>query len=123
MPDVIASDATIATVLSSLRNPERYVCGVLDQMFACRKAHGNAAVRIGVTGTGLMPYYRVIFDAEDGSADSNDRIFGAYFDNHTPLEWKSSEASNRLWSSRFMSFEEVQALLPQVRPSRVRNVR
>lgn len=123
MHDVIASDATIATVLSSLKNPERYVCGVLDQMFVCRKARGNAAVRIGVTGTGLMPYYRVIFDTADGSPDSNDRIFGAYFDNHTPLEWKSREASNRLWSSCFMTFEEVQALLPQVRPSRVRCAR
>jgi hypothetical protein len=39
-------------VLSKLKNPERYVCGVLENLYSCRKAHGNAAVRIGVMGKG-----------------------------------------------------------------------
>lgn len=122
MSDQIEPNATIASVLSKLKSPERYVCGVLDNLYPCRKAHGNAAVRIGVMGKGMMPYYRVIFDAEPGKPDTDDRIFAAFFDNHTPLEWTTTEASNKSWSTRFMTFEEVQELLPKVRPNRGKRV-
>ncbi len=115
MSEAIPRDATIREVLSTLKSPDAYVAGVFGKVNECRRAHGNAAVRIGVTGKGLMPYYRVIFDAEQGEPDINDRIFGAYFDNHTPLEWTTAESSNALWSSRFMTYDEVRALLAEIR--------
>jgi hypothetical protein len=65
----------------------------------------------------MMPYYRVIFDAEPGKPDTDDRIFAAFFDNHTPLEWMTTEANNKSWSTSFMTFEEVQELRSKVRPN------
>jgi hypothetical protein len=73
----------------------------MENLYSCRKAHGNAAVRIGVMGKGTMPYYRV--------------IFAAFFNNHTPLEWTTTEANNKSRSTSFMTFEEVKDLRSKVR--------
>jgi hypothetical protein len=87
----------------------------MENLYSYRKAHGNAAVRIGVMGKGMMPYYRVIFDAEPGNPDTDDRIFAAFFNNHTPLEWTTTESNNKSWSTNFMTFGEVQDLRSKVR--------
>src|SRR5947209_5489022 len=55
----IAPDATIANVMSSLSQPEDYLCRVLQTIHEMRKAHGEVTVRIGITGQGKMPHYRV----------------------------------------------------------------
>ena len=111
-------DATIETVISTLRKPEDYVCGVLEKLHACRKDYGTAAVRIGITGRGVAPYYRIVHGAQAGSPDRDDQIYGAFYDNHRPLEAQTSSEMNGHWSSRFMTLEDVQDLrgrLPKAR--------
>ncbi|MDQ2764454.1 MAG: hypothetical protein M3Y22_13555 [Pseudomonadota bacterium] len=121
MKESLSKDATIMDVVGSLRSPDAYVSGVFGKLHECRKVHGAAAVRIGITGRGLCPYYRILYDFTAGQPDSSDKIFGAYFDNHTPLEWTTSEATNSLWSSRFATYDEVRALLGEMRPRRNAN--
>lgn len=111
-------NATIETVIATVRKPEDYVCGVLDKLYACRREHGAAAVRIGITGRGIVPYYRIVHGAQAGCPDRNDQIYGAFYDNHRPLEAATSSEMNGHWSDNFMTFEEVQDLrgrLPKAR--------
>src|ERR1700733_8502472 len=104
---VISPDATIADVMPTLSNPDGYVSGVLGRLHECKVAHGNAAVRIGTTGRGLIPYYRVVFS---NSSTGLEEIFGAFYgDNHAAF--KTYESPSQTWSSASMSYDEVERLL------------
>jgi len=56
---VMADDATIADVVGTLNKPLEYVRRVLERMWECKRQFGIALVRIGVTGEGRTPNYRV----------------------------------------------------------------
>lgn len=104
----IASDATLADIRDRLTKPEDHVATVLLTMQPCRKAHGNAYVRIGITGTGKVPYHKVVFLDADGA----EQLFGSF-------DGRNMDAGNKVhedtWSTRTMSFAEVQALLGEIR--------
>jgi hypothetical protein len=70
-------------------------------MRQCNAVHGNASIRIGITGTGQKPYYRVTYLSPTG----NEQIFGSFYDNHDPLENGFVETDN--WSTEPMAFDEV----------------
>jgi hypothetical protein len=103
MPKTISPDSTVATVWPHLVNQREYVSGLLYKMRQCRAAHGNSFVKLGVTGTGQRPYYRVFYVAP---GCNDDAIFGSFYDNHDELENGFVETKN--WSSSSMSFDEVQ---------------
>lgn len=103
MPKTLPPDATIATVYAHLTHQQEYVRGVLQAMRQCNAKHLNSSVRIGVTGTGQKPYYRVSYLPHAGG---DDEIFGSFYDNHEPFEIGFAATPN--WSSRSMSFVEVQ---------------
>jgi hypothetical protein len=107
----IPENATIEDVLPTLKSPEGYVRGVFGHLHECKAKHGNAFVRIGTSGRGLIPYYRVVCKHE---GDENETVFNAFYgDNHN--SFKTVEASNGTWSSAAMSYEEVQNLLGKIR--------
>ena len=134
---VLPEDATIATVLEmgTLSNPDRYLTGVLKNLMACQREHRSADVRIGRTGGGRAPHYRI--EPEGGSFASNEReimgiddpetvareaehrwlaCFNAYNGrNHEKLDWGEAELQSNSWSSRAMSIEEVRNLIGGVR--------
>ncbi len=116
MPDLPPS-ATIQSVLDSLLKPDEYVSGVYQELRNAKKANplNQVAVRLGITGRGISPYYRIVLDPKDGEPDTDDRIVGAYYDNHTPLEGSTSSANNESWSTRFMTIDEVESLLRSMR--------
>lgn len=105
MPKKIASDATIATVWPHLAHQRDYVAGARHKAKQCKDQHGNAFVRIGVTGTGQKPCYRVFYK----TPSEGEEIFGSYWDMHDPLD--SQHAINTHWSTAAMSFDEVHALM------------
>ncbi|KQP00286.1 hypothetical protein [Methylobacterium sp. Leaf91] len=105
MPTKIASDSTIATVWPHLTNQRNYVAGARHKAQQCRDQHGNAFVKIGVTGSGQKPCYRVFYKGADGS----EVIFGSYWDMHDPLD--NERALNSNWSSVAMTYEEIHALM------------
>lgn len=105
MPPRIDSDSTIETVWPHLSHQRAYVAGVLDKMRKCAKEHGNAFVKIGVTGTGQKPYYRVFYKINEEKKE----IWGSFYDNHEPLENGFVETNN--WSSASMSYQAVSDFL------------
>ena len=102
MPKSIHRESTIKTVWPRLARQKQYVSGVLHKMRQCNKERGSSAVKIGITGTGQKPYYRVFSLAPDGGGEV---IFGSYYDNHDPLESGFAETAN--WSRLSMSFDEL----------------
>lgn len=103
MPKAISKDSTVASVWPHLADQRGYLAGVNHRLRVCLDRHGNAFVRIGITGTGQKPCYRVFHRTDDG----NEIIFGSYWDNHEPLENETALNSN--WSSREMSYEQLHA--------------
>lgn len=55
----ISNDAIISDIVASLDNAESYVRAVFGNMVDYRKTHGTAFVRIGTTGQGVVPHYRI----------------------------------------------------------------
>ena len=99
----IGPNDTIADVQSKLKNPIPYIRGVIDKLTACASIHGNAFVRIGITGTGQYPCYRVSYVSE-----ATEQVFAAYNDNGTPF---ATAILNTIdWSGKSMSRKEVEHL-------------
>lgn len=104
----ITSDATLADVRHSLLNPERHVATVLGTMSPCRKEWGNAHVRIGITGEGKVPYHKIVYVDEGGV----EKLYAAFDGKNKNEDYITHE---KTWSTKSMSFEEVQALLGDIR--------
>ena len=115
----LADDAIIADIITNLDNPAEYVRGVFGNMLDCKKKYGTAFVRIGTTGRGIVPHYRVEpeFNIE---MFVNDELFAAHFvafhgRNHKRLDWGFGELRGEHWSDRKMSYDQVQNLLGSLR--------
>lgn len=97
----IPPDSTVETVWPDLTHRKQYVSGALQKMRQCAAANGNARIKIGVTGTGQKPYYRVFYISDVGVEE----IFGSFYDNHDPLEIGFAQTDN--WSTKSMSLTET----------------
>ena len=106
MPQKLAKDATIATVWPALVHKRDYGTGVFWKMKACAKLHPDVHVRIGVTGSGQKPCYR-IFYFEPGS--DAEQIYGSYWDMGDALSNENTRNAN--WSTGSMSIIELEELL------------
>jgi hypothetical protein len=147
MPEpTIANDATISDVVSDLNAPTAYVRGVLEHMWECKQQHGAASVRIGVTGKGRAPHYRIEYPKSPSAAS----VFAVYhgsshkamddlgkpaeligisdlLDDDDPSKpkklYKNEPSPDRIlmddhWSSRVMTLDEVAAVIGQLRQRR-----
>ena len=108
MTDKLNHDSTIASEWSKLTYPREYVSTVRHKMAGCVGTHHNAHVRIGVTGTGQKPCFRIVYKL-DGKDE--EFVFGSYWDNGTPLD-KEDVLSNR-WSTASMSYDEIDVFLKE----------
>ncbi len=104
----LKKDATLNDVVDTLLQPEDHVRRVLSTLSACRMAHGNASVRIGITGQGKIPAHKVVYADDSGK----EVMFGAY-DQDRPFTDVAIHEDT--WSTKTMTFTEVQALLGQMR--------
>ena len=105
----IASNATIADVKSTLSKPEDYVCRVLSKLLQMQKVHGAVIVRIGVTGKGKMPHFRI--DNAAGDPIQAFDYLGEPFPDYNPAETDD-------WSTQPMTLEEVEKVLGEIRSVR-----
>lgn len=112
---------TIRDVVSSLAKPEPYVRGVLGNMSDFRRRGIDPIVKIGTTGQGIYPHYRIEPANGDGS-DIGAEItafletmiaFGGR--NHKPMEWTAFDVRGEHWSEESMTYDEVQTLLGSLR--------
>jgi hypothetical protein len=113
--NLLQPDATITDALPGIIGKEEYVRQIVGNLMECKRAHGNASVRIGVTGDGTAPYNRISYfnDAEKEIA------FGAFV-GASPFK-NSMRVSDDTWSTASMTFAEVQALLGELRQFKVRH--
>ena len=129
----LASDATLRDVVNAntLNEPVRYVRGVLENMLDCRRQFGTATVQLGITGDGRSPNYQVS-PARDPDEDieawldyyveamttGNDpkQRFAAYHGmSHKRLAFGAIELRHKSWSDEWSDYEEVRALLGELR--------
>ena len=108
MASKLASNTTIADLLPTLQRPEEYVRVVLANMHACKRVHGNAMVKVGITGSGQVPYHKITFFTAEGSEE----LFDAFDGKH---RFKGVEVGTASWSTENLSFDQVQALLGSIR--------
>lgn len=105
----IRRDATLRDAKSGLADPEHFISQAFGVMHRIAKDHGDVRLRLGVTGTGQFPNYR-IEDANSGEAVA--ALNGA---NHEP--WPEGEKFDGVgtWSESTMSKQEVEELLGEIR--------
>jgi hypothetical protein len=62
----LPDDAILAELVErrTLNKPEAFVRQVLEYMHQCRREYGEPSVRIGVTGEGRAPNYRLEYPKE-----------------------------------------------------------
>ena len=110
----IAHDATIRSLMPTLRNPEDYLCGVLRNMQAWARRRGREGfVTLGVTGKGIAPHYRIDFTWGGATPD----WVGEAYDgtSHHRLPYTVSVVKDDTWSIAFMAHAEVRTLLGEHR--------
>jgi hypothetical protein len=79
----LSQDATIADVLATLARAESYVRGMLENMYECKREHGNAVARIGITGGGVAPNYRIEFERNE-RVERQDKAIGMHRSRGSP---------------------------------------
>lgn len=97
----IPRNSTIATVWSSLSARERYVSEVLGKMHLMRKLGEDLVVRIGITGTGKQPNYRI--------EDRREELASIAYDGatHKPFPDEEQLGATTTWSASEMRYMEV----------------
>lgn len=128
-------DATIINVLATLAKPEGYVRGMLENMYACKREHGNTTARLGITGGGVAPNYRIEFENDDyalkvgGVSFFKIGIVGVFDGrSHKLIEWIDNVAQedgipvhDSHWSNRAMTIDDVSMFLGRIRGTKRRS--
>lgn len=112
----IPENATIADVVAGLDNPVEYVRRVLEKLERCRRAHGDAQVRIGVRGRTECPNYLIEYIREDVKTRQKFTRPDAAYSGSTHRELAPrhiEEAKN--WSPEEMNITAVSALIGRLR--------
>lgn len=104
MAKILPNDATFEDLRTSPNQAERFLRKVLGVMGNARKAHREVRARMGTTGTGQAPNYRL----EDPNGRPLLAIDGA---NHQPWPEGESFEGAENWSSVTASYEDVEQLL------------
>ncbi len=115
MANLLQPDATIIDALPNIIAKEEFVRQIVGNLMECKRAHGNASVRIGITGDGTAPYNRISYlnDADKEIA------FGAFV-GASPFK-NAARVNDDTWSTKSMTFAEVQAVLGDLRKFKVRH--
>lgn len=124
MTKKLDSKSSIRDVLATLDNPVEYLRGIVGNMVAYKRERNldDAAVRIGATGRGLAPHYRVepttsMVDAFlDGDIELNAYKIAFHGRSHKP--WHRHELKAVSWSDTATPLAEVQQLLGELREAK-----
>ncbi len=101
-------DATLRTIAGRLADAEGFVSQAYAVINRAWKDHGDVVMRLGITGTGKAPNYRI-------ETASFVPILPVDGNNHKPWQDDSDFTSPQNWSSNAMSKAEVGDLLREIR--------
>ena len=105
MANQLPKCATIISVYDDLTYPSKYCRSVLQRMRECVREHGKTAVRIGITGSGQKPCYRICYADEQGA----EKVHGSWWDMGDPLSTEDAVTQN--WSTESVSYKELEDFL------------
>lgn len=112
----IPEDATIADVVENLDHPIEYVRRVLEKLERCRRAHGDAQVRIGVAGRAECPNYLIEYISEDLKTGQKSIHPDAAYSGSTHRELAPRHIDEtKNWSCEEMNITAVSALVGRLR--------
>ena len=115
----IATDSTIADVIDGLDKPIEYVRRVLEKLERCKRAHGDAQVRLGVRGRAECPNYLIEYVREDKKTQERVTYQDAAYSGSTHRELAPHHiAETRNWSPEEMNITAVSALIGRLRNPR-----
>jgi hypothetical protein len=109
----IPDDSTLEDVVPTLRDAEKLVRGVLENMYVCKREHGGALASIGVVGRGIVPNYLIEFALDPFS------VFGA-FNGRSHKLLVDEDALKPNWSKKRMTLDQVSAVLGSIRDAKKR---
>ena len=104
----LPTDATLADVLPTLSDREEYVRVILENLYKCEREHASCSIRIGITGEGKAPYYRIDYVDNDGS----EGLYGSFAGK---VAGKGIDTHEDTWSTRSMTKGEVAEVLGKIR--------
>jgi len=107
MSRTLTEEDTLITVYNGLTHPRAYAVGALHKMRACRREHGNASVRIGITGSGQKPCFRVTYMDAGGA----EQIYGSWWDTGDALV--REDAQNQNWAQAIVDFAALENFLAE----------
>ena len=112
----IPEDSTIADVAGTLDHPVEYVRRVLEKLERCKRAHGDAQVRIGVRGRPECPNYLSEYISEDARTKQSTVTSDAAYSGSTHRELAPKHIEEtRNWSPEEMNITAVMALIGRLR--------
>ncbi len=115
----IAPDSTIADVIDGLDKPIEYVRRVLEKLERCKRAHGDAQVRLGVRGRAECPNYLIEYIREDAKTHERTTHQDAAYSGSTHRELAPHHIEEaRNWSPEEMNITAVSALIGRLRNPR-----
>ena len=115
----IAADSTIADMVDVLDKPVEYVRRVLEKLERCKRAHGDAQVRVGVRSRAGCPNYLIEYVREDGKTHERVTHPDAAYSGSTHRELAPHHiADARNWSPEEMNITAVSALIGRLRNPR-----
>ena len=118
-PTLIDADSTIASMVEGLDKPVEYVRRVLEKLERCKRAHGDAQVRVGVRGRAEAPNYLIEYVREDKKTLERVTYQDAAYSGSTHRELAAHHiAEARNWSPEEMNITAVSALIGRLRNPR-----
>ncbi len=126
MEQHLSPDATIADITHLLADAEEYVRRVMGNMVSGPYDRDRAVVKIGVSGGGTAPNYRIEYPADD----QPDMVVLGHTFIVQPADTYSGRSHKELshlddlyrrdehWSTRTMSFADLQNLIGSLRAKR-----
>jgi len=106
MAKIMEKDATLAEVAATIKNADHYIANIRHLMIQSQKAHGLLAVRVGITGQGLHPSFRL---------ETSDGTFIESYDGQTFRPFGDLKTHLENWSSNRSTLDEVTKLLKKMR--------
>ena len=105
----LPADTTLADLRHVLADSGEFVRQVSGVMHSATKEHGPVVMRLGITGTGRLPNYRL------ESLASGAPLLALDGNSHKPWPEGADFTGAANWSRRTRSLEDVRALLGEVR--------
>ena len=105
----LPADITLRDIRTRLADDDAYVRRVFGVMHRATRDHGDIAVRLGITGTGKIPNYRI---ETIGNGKPLFAVDGATHE-RWPDDYGFAQPGN--WSAIATSYAEVRALLGEMR--------